>query len=1162
MPPDITPNINLCLTSKHIFTTAPGITVDIIVIPAPGSAPVTEWGVEGVLTAVKGDHGAVSSACTYYYNYSEKLYDTQTWESFLDLGNSLLDALLARKELDSPDVGILGSLFSSLNAARLRREHFASTLNRLLGIVFLGTPHSARHDQETWEKHVLIAQALHKKSRATIKSQNSARDSFSVNDLGVQFEKLALSVPVLSVYDDGTITLGSTPGLPPDKASSLLHRITLADIDDLELVDENLARTGLTGETLICADAEHLDLCRLVVVSGMVSHVSGFFRRLFGRAKRENTPASSVFSSLAPTPGSSVGLLSLPTPRHGITPSVSESDAASSSRSTPSFCHVSNQSYPVIQRPSLEISPFKSPEAGGLVDQSVGAELPCRILPRYTPNPDFFGRGDELQQLDQHLKPLELPPNAQIPRQFAVCGMGGVGKTELVVEWVYKQLPLFQAMFWVDAAEPSQLAASYAKIAPELGLVGQDQAPDLVANREIAKRFFHQTTLPWLLVFDNADNVDSLSDYWPSGAAGSILVSSRDPFAKSYHSFSMPGLNLEPFPEKEAAEFVGRITACENTDEENQACHEMALQLGCLPLAIIQMAGVIRRRQWTIHEFVVKFKQDSRYRGLRSTGNNPQLNRYGNTLVTAWNFDDLSPSTLYILRLISILSPDCIQEHLLLKAMHNFDLEVAGDVEDAFDDAKEALLSSSIIKRNKISKELSIHRIIAQEVRARLTPDALYLHERGFSFRGKPYLENALELYKTMEDRLGDSAHLLSDIYYTLGAIANEINDGPGCLRFNLILLEMRKTVAEKANMPDVRLAAAHSQMGIAYMMTGKLALATEYFKHSVALFRSLNDFQVDMLGFPMANLGLAYWIQGQLDEADATFAEALSDREKTFGKMDKVSYKTGRILHGYGNVKASQAEAAKATGDDEAYDKFMEKSRKLHEASLAQLESTLEQYHHRVADLCHRIAGHCILRGDHETAQEYLDRALRIWGNKAWYRNQVARTSFLKGKHLVSLGGKKADEGQEWLMQAAVLRKEILHIDPAGEPTEQDYDELVRAAKLGVRGNAASCNPYLDAGEVLELIELEPVKVVRVVEMVWMGAELRCRAGNVPRKHRRKRKLDVFGVFEESRRPVFQRWQPGQPWKWLAESDKRLPSEKIREYKGSRLVDGLETFR
>jgi tetratricopeptide (TPR) repeat protein len=167
-----------------------------------------------------------------------------------------------------------------------------------------------------------------------------------------------------------------------------------------------------------------------------------------------------------------------------------------------------------------------------------------------------------------------------------------------------------------------------------------------------------------------------------------------------------------------------------------------------------------------------------------------------------------------------------------------------------------------------------------------------YLDERGFSFQGNAYLKHSLELFERVRNKPANANDILSDIYYTLGAIANEINDASGCLQNNLVLLDMRTRSAEERGKPDVRLAAAHSQIGIAYMMGGKLALATEYFKQSVEIFKSLEDFQADMLGFPSANLGLAYWTQGQLDEAEEVFATALKEREEAFGRLDTMSYK------------------------------------------------------------------------------------------------------------------------------------------------------------------------------------------------------------------------------------------------------------------------------
>ncbi|SPO03437.1 uncharacterized protein DNG_06120 [Cephalotrichum gorgonifer] len=646
-----------------------------------------------------------------------------------------------------------------------------------------------------------------------------------------------------------------------------------------------------------------------------------------------------------------------------------------------------------------------------------------------------------MQELESHLAPKDRP-RAIAPQQYAVCGMGGVGKTELVVEWFYRHTDRFKAAFWVDAAEPSQLASNYSRIASTLMIQPPGQTDDLVANREIAKAWFANATVPWLVVFDNADSIVFLADYWPCGPTGSVLVTSRDPLAKTIRSFTMPGLDLEPFPEDEASEFVRRVTNCDPTETERQASIEMARELGCLPLAIIHMAGVIRRRHWSLQEFMENYQ--ARYQSFRKAPNNSQLRRYGSNLATAWKFDDLDVDSLRLLRLLSMLSPDRIGEGLLHRRPRDDGLGYAGlfSDEDQFEDAKGVLLSSSVIKRHKIRRELSIHRVIAQEVRACMSADALYdsfciavaiiceawpfnhalekrhstsrwskceeifphlehihklygiyradwtdskcsielvrlfqeggayLHERGFSFRGKPYLELALELYGKAAQKSTDHTEVLSDIYYTLGAVANEINDGPGCLHNNIILLEMRRGISAERGKPDVRLAAAHSQIGIAYMMTGKLALATEYFKQSIEIFKSLDEFHVDMLGFPAANLGLSYWMQGQLDEAEEIFANALGDREKEYGKMDKVSYKTGRILHGYGNVKASKAEAARLAGDAERYKLLMGESQTLHEAALAQFESTLGGYHHRVADMCHKIAGHRIMDGDDQAAQ------------------------------------------------------------------------------------------------------------------------------------------------------------------------------------------------
>jgi hypothetical protein len=77
---------------------------------------------------------------------------------------------------------------------------------------------------------------------------------------------------------------------------------------------------------------------------------------------------------------------------------------------------------------------------------------------------------------------------------------------------------------------------------------------------------------------------------------------------------------------------------------------------------------------------------------------------------------------------------------------------------------------------------------------------------------------------------------------------------------------------------------------------------------------------------------------------------------------------------------------------------------------------------------------------------RDHLDRALSIWGDQAWYKNQFSRSSFLKGKHLMSLGGDDIKEGKKWVQRALQIRREIVPNDQKSEDELDigDFDELV----------------------------------------------------------------------------------------------------------------------
>lgn len=124
----------------------------------------------------------------------------------------------------------------------------------------------------------------------------------------------------------------------------------------------------------------------------------------------------------------------------------------------------------------------------------------------------------------------------------------------------------------------------------------------MVASRETAKEWFAKAAVPWLVKFDNADRIDILADYWSTGEKGPVLSISKDPLAQSFGSFSMPCIDLGPFPEAGGAQLIRNLTGCGDIEVERDASTKM-VQLESLLLAIMQMLGIFRRRQWSMQKF-------------------------------------------------------------------------------------------------------------------------------------------------------------------------------------------------------------------------------------------------------------------------------------------------------------------------------------------------------------------------------------------------------------------------------------------------------------------------------------------------------------------------------------------------------------------------------
>lgn len=320
--------------------------------------------------------------------------------------------------------------------------------------------------------------------------------------------------------------------------------------------------------------------------------------------------------------------------------------------------------------------------------------------------------------------------------------MGGIGKTDLAVEYAFSRRNKFDAILWLDAGGPAQLASDFGRIPSQLGLESAGEAKDLESSIQLAKAWLTRPQSPsdgceektsWLLIFDNADNLDDITEYVPHNGNGSVLVTSRDPFAKEQFFSNGSGIDLEPLSTAESATLLRKLVIQKEKardEDEQDASVQLANQLDGLPLAMTQMAGFIRRRHLSIREFVNSYGNDARYAEIHNWGSPIQEHRYGYTLATTYNLQGLSPPAAELLQTLAFLSPDRVREDIFVNtkpAKEGEDYSACNILTSSvFEAARYELLASSIIKRNIHKKELWIHRVIQAEVRTSMNEDLRY----------------------------------------------------------------------------------------------------------------------------------------------------------------------------------------------------------------------------------------------------------------------------------------------------------------------------------------------------------------------------------------------------------------------------------------------------
>ncbi|MEV6960757.1 FxSxx-COOH system tetratricopeptide repeat protein [Streptomyces sp. NPDC051207] len=326
-----------------------------------------------------------------------------------------------------------------------------------------------------------------------------------------------------------------------------------------------------------------------------------------------------------------------------------------------------------------------------------------RMPPR---NPHFTGRDATLRELRRRLT------SAGEAAIQVVHGMGGVGKTQLAVEYAYRHLSKYRFVAFVDAEDPDLLASQFMPLARELGLVGVDS--EQLVPGVYGELRDHR---PWLIIFDNGEKPGTLVHALPSGDVarnGHVIVTTR----VSGWSGRGDVLDLGVFGRQESVDLLVRRvpgTTAETADR-------IAEHLGDLPLALEQAAGYMDFHQTAPEDYLALLT--SRLEDM--IGQGELADRPTVVVATLWQLsvgrlERERPQAVRLLELCALLAPEPIPLDLFTGGPEPLIAAAADPL--AWDTTVGTLAGLGLARRENAS--LVLHRLVQAAIRAAMPADAL-----------------------------------------------------------------------------------------------------------------------------------------------------------------------------------------------------------------------------------------------------------------------------------------------------------------------------------------------------------------------------------------------------------------------------------------------------
>ncbi|KAL7913168.1 hypothetical protein GGI35DRAFT_442193 [Trichoderma velutinum] len=614
----------------------------------------------------------------------------------------------------------------------------------------------------------------------------------------------------------------------------------------------------------------------------------------------------------------------------------------------------------------------------------------------------FIDRPSDRIELEKYLLPQQSLASRR--KIFVLQGLGGIGKTQLAVDFARRHKNAFSAVFWLDGRSEDQIKQSLAKCAeriPELhitngftsGPIIREDLDAAVAN--VMKWLAQPDNTQWLLIFDNVDQeyeqggatgAYDIQQYLPTADHGSVLITTR--------LLRLTTLGESRLLKKVDSDLSKAILERWYGRELGPSYEGLLTRLDGLPLALAQAGSYLHETGMDVASYIQIY--DQQWHQLMDSNNHsrpPLIDYKQGCITTTWTIslraiETKNINSIYILQLWVFLDNKQFW-HGILQAAGDIRAEAQcptwllnmGHDKSQFGEAMGLLLRYSMIQTtngpegcytmhsvvhqwmfdlNSKQKAVEFARLAVILI-GHLVPSSDQKEYWILQQRLLPHAERCSwwiqeHVLGWNESFAGD--HSAFSSMHQLGVLYGHQGKLKEAEEMYTRALKMREQTLGRDHLLTLE---TGNNLGGVYSNQGRLKEAEEMYNLVLeGMEKVLGRDHVSTL-YPVHNLGAVYFDQGKFKEAEEMYNQALEGRERILGYHHPLTLSTVENL---GNVYSVQGKLKEAEG--------------MYNRALGGYEKIFGRDHSSTFNVVYNLGGHYYTQGKFKEAEEMYDRALK----------------------------------------------------------------------------------------------------------------------------------------------------------------------------------------